>query len=113
MQRLSFNAVNYVLGLPTEIQDEIILPSVFSLSQNYPNPFNAGTTISYTLSKPSDVVLEVYDILGRCVETLVEQKQPAGSHQVVWNADDYSSGIYFYRLNAGEMTSAKKMVLLK
>ena len=113
MQRLSFNAVNYVLGLPTEIQDEIILPSVFSLSQNYPNPFNAGTTISYTLSKPSDVVLEVYDILGRCAETLVEQRQPAGSHQVIWDANDYSSGIYFYRLSAGEMTSAKKMVLLK
>jgi len=89
------------------------LPRQFALSQNYPNPFNASTAIGYTLPYTSDVTLDIYDILGRKVETLHKGNQPAGSHSVIWNADGYSSGVYFYKLQAGDYTETKKMVLLK
>lgn len=88
-------------------------PSEFALSQNYPNPFNASTTIRYNLHKPSDATIDIYDILGRKVRTLVNGKQPAGYHQAVWNARDISSGMYFYKIQAGDYIETKKMVLLK
>jgi hypothetical protein len=92
---------------------ETSLPESFSISQNYPNPFNASTTIGYSLTEPSDVTIDIYDILGRKVETLVQREQSAGSHQVVWNAKDQPSGMYFYRIEAGDYTEARKMLLLK
>ena len=80
----------------TDIREqELIIPSHFILMQNYPNPFNATTTIQYNLSVPSDVAIEIYNLLGRKVETLVNEKQPAGYHQAIWCADDASSGVYF------------------
>jgi len=90
-----------------------LLPSGFSLSSNYPNPFNSSTTISYTLPHPADVTLDIYDILGRKIETLVNKQQPAGYHQVVWNADDFTSGVYFYKLATGDFAESKKMLLIK
>ncbi len=90
-----------------------IYPSAFSLSQNYPNPFNASTTIRYALPKEAAVTIEIYDILGRRIETLVPGKQPAGSHTVVWEAEDVPSGVYFYRIEAGEYSQTQKCVLLK
>ena len=95
------------------IEDGPIVSKQFSLSQNYPNPFNASTTIQYDLVKDSPVNIGIYDILGQRVVTLVNQKQPAGHHQVIWNATDVSSGIYFYKLSAGDYSETKKMVLLK
>ena len=92
---------------------QTLLPSRCYLSQNYPNPFNSSTTISYTLPHSCDVTIDIYDILGRKVETLVNDEQPAGYHQVIWNADDAVSGIYFYRINASDYTETKKMMLLK
>ena len=89
------------------------VPINFSLSANYPNPFNAMTIIRYTLPSTSDVTISIYDILGGRVETLIQGEQPAGYHQVVWDASDHSSGIYFYRIQAGNYTEAKKMLLLK
>jgi len=89
------------------------LPIQFSLSQNYPNPFNASTTISYTLPCQSDVTLDIYDILGRKVQTLVSRNQPAGYHRVIWQANEFTSGIYFYKLQAGEYIETKKMMLLR
>jgi len=74
------------------------IPKYFTVSQNYPNPFNASTTICYSLSEPSDVIIEIYDILGRRVERLNDSEQPAGEHHLTWNSDDYPSGIYFYRI---------------
>ncbi len=81
--------------------------------QNFPNPFNASTIIQYNLPSASDVTIEIYDILGRNVETLVQGEQPAGYHQVTWNADDASSGMYFYKIQASEFAETRKMLLLK
>jgi len=88
-------------------------PRTLKLSQNYPNPFNASTTISYSLSEPSDVAIEIYDILGRKIETIIQHSQPAGDNTILWNAEDVSSGLYFYRIQAGNHVETKKMVLLQ
>ncbi len=93
--------------------DEIPSPDRFSVSQNYPNPFNASTLIRYTLPEPSDVIITIYDILGRRVETLINENQQAGYRQITWDASNQSSGMYFYRIQAGEYAETKKMVLLK
>jgi len=95
----------------TSIDD--ILPERFFLLNNYPNPFNSSTTISYDLPQPGKVTIDIYDILGRKVQTLVNGHQQAGSHSLIWNADGFSSGVYFYKLQAGEYCEAKKMLLLK
>ncbi len=91
--------------------DEI--PDIFAIFPNYPNPFNATTTIKYNLPDPADVIVEIYDLLGRRVETLVNRQQQAGYHQVVWDAKDAPSGIYFYRIQAGGYAKTTTMVLLK
>lgn len=88
------------------------LPERFFL-QNYPNPFNASTIISYDLPKQSAVAIDIYDILGRKVQTLHNGKQPAGSHDVIWNADGFSSGVYFYHLTAGDYIESRQMLLLR
>jgi hypothetical protein len=97
----------------TGIESEPVAPNTFSLSQNYPNPFNASTSISYDLPTATDVRLDIYDILGRKIINLVNENQNAGQHKAIWNARDASSGIYFCRLKAGEMTSSNRMILLK
>jgi hypothetical protein len=89
------------------------LPKVFALEQNYPNPFNPSTTIRYQLPVASEVKLEVYDVLGKKIATLVNERQSAGSYQVVWNASGLSSGTYFYRLQAGTFVETKKMMLVR
>ncbi len=100
--------------IPTDIdEDESIMPSELSLSPAHPNPFNSSTTIEYTLPQESEVTIEIYDILGRRVETLVQGKQRAGSHSVTWDARKASSGVYFYRIQAGDLGAVRKMILLK
>ena len=89
------------------------LPVRFELYQNYPNPFNPVTTISYALPKPALVRISVYDINGRIVETLVNEMKSAGYYSVKWNAEKYSSGIYFYQIDAGDFKSNHKCLLLK
>ncbi len=89
------------------------LPTEFSLSQNYPNPFNPSTEISFALPSASDVKLEVFNIMGQRVATLLDQHLEAGNHNVIWDGSQVASGIYFYRLDAGEFTKTRKMVLLK
>lgn len=89
------------------------LPLSFHLSSAYPNPFNAQTTIKYSLPKSADVSIEIYDILGRKVETLVSERQSAGEHSIIWNAKEATSGVYFYRIKAGEYSDIKRCVLLK
>lgn len=95
--------------------DDIIsqLPKYYSLSQNYPNPFNISTLIKYELPTQAQVSLEIYDILGRRVTTLYSGPQTAGYHQMLWKADDLSSGAYFYKLQADDYTETKKMLLIK
>lgn len=102
-------------GFATDIKENDVgnLPLDFKMSQNYPNPFNAQTTIQYSLAEPSEVTIEIYDLLGRKVETFLDQEQQAGQHQVVWDASKHSSGVYFYRIEAGDIVETKRMVLLK
>ena len=89
------------------------LPAGFSLSQNYPNPFNPSTVITYQLPLNSHVTLKIYDALGREVQTLVNERQNAGSHSVTFNSINLPSGVYFYRLEAGSHVATKKLLLLK
>ncbi|MHB8580367.1 MAG: putative Ig domain-containing protein [Ignavibacteriaceae bacterium] len=89
------------------------LPKEFSLNQNYPNPFNPSTNISFAVPKESMVVLKVYNMLGQEVATLVNQYMAGGNYTYIFNADNLSSGIYIYRLQAGSNTFIKKMTLLK
>lgn len=83
------------------------------LQQNYPNPFNMETTISYNLPEDSEVMLQIYDIRGQHVSTLVNSHQSAGAHSVVWDGSNSLSGIYFYRISTGNHAVAKRMVLMK
>lgn len=102
----------------TAVKHESNAPGSFSLSQNYPNPFNPTTTIKYSIpavgtARELSVHLAVYDVLGRKVATLVNQRQEAGTYSVQFNAANLPSGIYFYRISAGNFTAVKKMQLLK
>jgi len=86
----------------------------FSLNQNYPNPFNPTTKIRFSLPMAiQNVRLIIYDILGREVATLVNQTLQPGTYEVDWNETNYSSGVYFYKLTAGNFTDVKKMILMK
>jgi hypothetical protein len=94
------------------------VPTEFELSQNYPNPFNASTQISFTLEQGAHAKLEIFNILGESIATLVNKYLPAGKHTASWNAEEsngqsVSSGIYFYRLTAGHFSQSKKMILMK
>ncbi len=89
------------------------LPARFALEQNYPNPFNPTTTINYQLPTNSVVALKVYDVLGREMATLVNERQSAGSHSVRFDANNIPSGVYFYRLEAGGYHDTRKLLLLK
>lgn len=91
----------------------IKIPHIFKLMQNYPNPFNPSTVISYKLPRSSHVTLRVYDVLGREIKTLVNEQENASLHSITFNAADLSSGVYFYRLKAGNYTSTKKAILMK
>ncbi|MFA6587844.1 MAG: peptidoglycan DD-metalloendopeptidase family protein [Patescibacteria group bacterium] len=97
----------------TETEEDVSLPKEFALSQNYPNPFNPTTTISYTLPQAGEVSLEVYNLLGQKVETILNEYQEAGEYAKTWEASRYASGVYFYRLSAGSFTQTKKMLLVK
>jgi hypothetical protein len=89
------------------------IPKTFGLSQNYPNPFNPTTTIKYQLPTAVKVTIKIYDLLGKEVQTLVNGVQEAGYYNVDWKATNFASGIYFYKIEAGNFTDVKKMVLLK
>ncbi|MCP4584114.1 MAG: T9SS type A sorting domain-containing protein [candidate division Zixibacteria bacterium] len=106
----AFSGGDFSVGI-----DEIgpVLPNNISISQNYPNPFNAATTINYELPYQSHVMMEIYNILGRKVTMLIDKQQQAGYHKAIWNADDFSSGMYFYKLQAGDYTETKAMTLMK
>jgi hypothetical protein len=94
-------------------EDNYNLPNTIYLEQNYPNPFNSTTVIKYNLPEISHVNIDIYNIIGRRLETLVDEVQAGGHYQVIWNAADYAGGIYFYKIQAADHTNIKKMVLLK
>ncbi len=98
--------------------NEEIVASDFEMNQNFPNPFNAQTTIEYTTPKAGDVRLDIYDILGRKVRTLVDGFNTVGPHQVLWdglnnNGNPVATGVYFYRLVGDEFATTKRMTLVK
>ena len=90
-----------------------VLPSRFSADQNLPNPFNPVTQINYTLPRDCLVKLDIFNLLGQKVGTLLDGKQKAGYKTARWNASSFSSGIYFYRLQAGDFVQTRKMVLIR
>ena len=94
-------------------EDISITPFSFQLEQNYPNPFNPATTLEYTLQNSGEVSLIIYNLLGQEAVKLINEVQQAGHHEVTWNAYDFASGIYFYRLQASDFVQTRKMVLLK
>ena len=105
---------------PTSVKDNDVtsLPKSFELHQNYPNPFNPTTTISFELNRTADVRLDIFDVSGRLVKTLVNARQSVGSHNVIWNGTDLNSnkvstGIYFYSLVVNSQKTVKKMTLIK
>ena len=89
------------------------IPDGFKLSQNYPNPFNPTTTINYTIPKASNVRIEVFNILGQSVQLLENSFKTAGSYSTTFDAKSLASGIYLYRLTAGNFIEIKKMIVLK
>lgn len=107
-----------IVGLAAGTEDPVELPSSFALEQNYPNPFNPSTEIAFTLSDSGPVSLEVFNIVGQRVKTLLDDRAISGSQSVVWDGTsdsggDVGSGVYLYRLTVGERTVARKMVLVR
>ncbi|MDP8232276.1 MAG: T9SS type A sorting domain-containing protein [Candidatus Zophobacter franzmannii] len=120
-KKLSINDCNdgfaYISFKSEDIENGIV-PVQTELGNNYPNPFNPTTTISYNIANESDVKLEVYNIRGQKVTTVVNERMQPGYHSVIWDGKDkhnkqVSSGVYFYRLKADHKTLTKKMMLLK
>jgi len=107
------------LGSIDAISENIdILPNKYALYQNYPNPFNPSTVITYSIMNPENVKLEVFNIVGEKVATLVNQTQTAGVHSVVWNSKNengisVNSGVYLLKIHAGSFSKVQKMLLLK
>ena len=105
-----------VVGVDNEI---VQLPKEFTLDQNYPNPFNPSTKISYALPTESRVKIQIFNVLGEVVTTIVDQVIVAGSHTIEWNASNLSSGVYLYRISAESVSDSKqynavkKMILMK
>ena len=105
-------------GSQLKASDEDVIPDEFALHSNYPNPFNPTTTISYDLPEQSHITLDIYDLLGKRIKTLVHQSQDAGRQIVMWDGTDdvrrqVSAGVYLYRIQTGEFTQTRKMLILK
>lgn len=110
-------SISFQLQESLSIKDNL-LPSVYALHQNYPNPFNPKTTIRFDLPKDSNVNIYIYDILGRITKKLIDNKQNAGFKSIQWDATNnygkrVSAGIYLYKIQAGNFSQTKKMILLK
>jgi hypothetical protein len=97
----------------TGVADQKVQPLEFALNQNYPNPFNPSTSITFSLSRSEFAVLEVYSLLGKKVATLCSAVLSSGQHTIRWQPQDVPSGMYVYKLQAGEMQQFKKLVYLK
>jgi hypothetical protein len=104
---------HYVSAIDKNVFVKNSKASYFKLKQNYPNPFNPSTRITFTLPGIENVTLEIYNTLGQKIEILLNKKMSAGSHEVEFKAQNLSSGIYFYRITAGDFSQMRKMVLVK
>ena len=110
---LAYNIFIDTNDVPLSTGNNTYIPAEFKLHQNYPNPFNPVTQIGYELANDGFVNITVFDALGRTIRTLVNKDQKSGKHSVLLNAEDLTSGIYFYKISAGNFTDTKKLVLLK
>jgi hypothetical protein len=90
-----------------------IFSNSYALYQNYPNPFNPSTNIQYAVGSRQFVTIRIYDIIGNEIDTIVNEIKPAGTYQVAFNAEDLTSGVYFYKIIAGNFVQTKKMILLR
>lgn len=97
----------------TSLEDDLNAPKEFSLGQNFPNPFNPSTSIQYNVKEASQVTLKVYDMIGNEVAILVNEVKPAGSYTVSFDASQLSSGVYLYKMTAGNFVQTRKLVLMK
>jgi Secretion system C-terminal sorting domain len=97
----------------TSILKEVDIPEIFSLEQNYPNPFNPTTNIKFSLPKAGNVNIDIYNTLGQTISTIINEKKAAGIYEISFNAKNTPSGVYFYRIQAGEFTQVKKMLLIR
>jgi hypothetical protein len=100
-------------GMPVSIENPNEVPAAFALEQNYPNPFNPSTNISYSIPENGKVILEVYNIQGQKVSTLVNEQKSAGSYSVTFDASNLASGVYMYRLVSKNSVQVRKMLLIK
>jgi hypothetical protein len=98
---------------PSSVEEPENTPLNFGLCQNYPNPFNPTTNIDFSLAKPSHTTIQVFNVVGQLVETIVDQNFSAGTHTIYFQADNLSAGVYFYRIKTDYFTNIKKMILLK
>lgn len=106
---VSYARINSTIG----VSEDENRPIEFKLSQNYPNPFNPNTTINYSLSRDAYVKLKVYNLIGQEIVTLIDKEMRAGAHKIYWDAQNISSGVYFYKINAAGNSRVLKMVLMK
>lgn len=113
MSRSDMGAYGGGDSLEADIDDISRVPDNSMLLQNYPNPFNAQTTISYLLPYQTAVTLQIYDILGRKVQTLVDGIQPGGNYDIIWDVSNASSGVYFAKLQTADIINTTELVLLK
>ena len=104
---------NNQLYMVSSLTEAVALPETFSLDRAYPNPFNPTTTLSFAIPVDSEVSLSVYNLQGREVVSLVNGNMDAGYHSITWNADSYSSGVYFVKMIAGEFVNTQKLMLVK
>ncbi|MDP2302407.1 MAG: T9SS type A sorting domain-containing protein [Ignavibacteria bacterium] len=113
LYRLKQIDLDGTINYSNKVEVDASIPNDFVLYQNYPNPFNPTTTIKFALPTDSKVLLEVFNVMGKKVKTLINSELKSGYHNYEFNANTLSSGIYFYKLNAGKFSSIKKLILLK
>jgi hypothetical protein len=105
---------NGAIPADQNVEEIAVLPTVFDIAQNYPNPFNAETTIQYQLPIDVHVNIQIFDVLGRLVTTLVDEPKTAGFYKLNWRAENsMASGIYFYRIKAGDYKAIRRFLMIK
>ncbi len=111
LYQIDFDGSKYLVA--SSLSEVNVNPTTFNLSQNYPNPFNPSTTINFSIPKSTNVKITIFNAIGKEIAVLVNGNFESGEHNVVWNADNVSSGMYFYKMEAGNFTSTKKMMLIR
>ena len=112
-QKMEIDYIRVYIDDPNSVGEELDNIDRFDLFQNYPNPFNPSTKIKFSIPEKSYVTLKIYNSIGTEIETLLDEDKPAGSYDINWNATNLPSGIYFYKIQAGDFTKTNKMVLIK